>query len=105
VGIVRKNNENTVLYKVSNLKELQVITNHFKNYPLVSAKNSDFLLFEQCLELIKEKAHLTQKGLLKIVSLKTNLNKGLSKELSETFFNINAVKRPVYKFNGIPNPF
>lgn len=57
VGIVRKNNENTVLFRVSDIKELQIIMKHFKNYPLVSAKYSDFLLFEQCLELIKEKAH------------------------------------------------
>jgi len=78
--------------------------NHFKNYSLVSAKYLDFLLFEQCLELIKEKAHLTEQGLLKIVSLKANLNKGLSKELLEVFPNIKAVDRLKYKFNGIPDP-
>jgi hypothetical protein len=78
--------------------------NHFKNYPLVSAKYPDFLLFEQCVELIKEKAHLTEEGLLKIVSLKANLNKGLSKELLEAFPNIKAVDRPEYIFNGVPDP-
>lgn len=30
VGIVRKNNENTVLYRVSDITELQVIIDHFK---------------------------------------------------------------------------
>ncbi len=104
VGIVRKNNENTVLFRVSDINELQIIMNHFKNYSLVSAKYLDFLLFEQCLELIKEKAHLTEQGLLKIVSLKANLNKGLSKELLEVFPNIKAVDRLKYKFNGIPDP-
>jgi len=104
VGIVRKNNENTVLFRVSGIKELQIIMNHFKNYPIVSAKYSDFLLFEECLELLKEKAHLTDKGLLKIISLKVNLNKGLSKELIEAFPNIKGVDRPEYKFKGIPDP-
>ena len=104
VGIVRKNNENTVLFRVINIKELPIIINHFNNYPLVSAKYLDFLLFEQCLELIKEKVHLTEQGLLKIVSLKANLNKGLSKELLEAFTNIETIDRLEYKFKGIPNP-
>ena len=104
VGIVRKNNENTVLFRVSDIKELEIIVNHFKIYPLVSAKYIDFLLFKQCLELIKEKAHLTEQGLLKIVSLKANLNKGLSKELLEGFPNIKVVDRSEYKFIGIPDP-
>jgi len=38
VGQVRKNNKNTVLFRVSNIQELQVIINHFKKYPLISAK-------------------------------------------------------------------
>jgi LAGLIDADG DNA endonuclease family protein len=104
VGIVRKNNENTVLFRVSNIKELQIIINHFKKYPLVSSKYLDFLLFEQCLELIKEKAHLTEEGLLETVSLKANLNKGLSKELLEAFPNIETLERLEYKFKGIPDP-
>ena len=45
VGRLRKNNENTVLLRVSDIQELEVIIDHFKNYPLVSAKHSDFLLF------------------------------------------------------------
>ena len=104
IGIVRKNNENTVLFRVSDVKELQIIISHFKNYPLISAKYLDFLLFEQCLKLIKEKAHLTEEGLLKIVSLKANLNKGLSKELLEAFPNIEILDRLEYKFKGIPDP-
>ena len=104
VGIVRKNNENTVLFRVTDIKELQVIVNHFKFYPLVSAKILDFLIFEQCLELIKEKAHLTEDGLLKIITLSANLNKGLSKELLEAFPTIKTQDKSEYKFNGIPDP-
>lgn len=104
VGIVRKNSENTVLFRVTDIKELQVIVNHFKNYPLVSAKILDFLLFEQCFELIKEKAHLTEEGLLKIITLSANINKGLSKELLEAFPTIKTLDKSEYKFNGIPDP-
>lgn len=62
LGIVRNNNANTVLFRVSDIKELQVIIDHFKKYPLISAKYSDFLLFEECFNLIKQKEHLTQAG-------------------------------------------
>jgi len=62
-------------------------------------------LFEQCYNLIKQKEHLTQAGLEKILALKYNLNKGLSDELKSAFPNIIPVVRPEYKFNGIPNPF
>jgi hypothetical protein len=84
---------------------LEVIINHFKNYPLISEKYCDFLLFEQCYELIKQKEHLTQVGLEKILALKSHLNKGLPKELLEAFPNVKPVPRPVYQFKGIPNPF
>jgi hypothetical protein len=105
VGKVRKNSKTTVIFRVDTLKELQVIIDQFKKYPLVSAKYSDFLLFEQCYNLIKLKEHLTQAGLEKILTLKYNLNKGLPSELKSAFPNIVLVVRPEYKFNGIPNPF
>lgn len=80
VGKLRKNNENTVLFRVSDIQELQVIIDHFKSYPLVSAKYSDFLLFEQCYNIIKKKEHLTQDGFKRILELRASLNKGLSPE-------------------------
>nr|ATI20529.1 hypothetical protein [Juglanconis juglandina] len=104
VGKLRQNNENTVLLRVSDIKELEVIIDHFKKYPLVSAKYADFLLFEQCFNIIKKKEHLTEDGFKRILELRVSLNKGLSPELKESFPYINSVARPVYKFNGIPNP-
>ena len=104
VGRLRKNNENTVLLRVSDIQELEVIIDHFKNYPLVSAKHSDFLLFEQCYYIIKKKEHMTQEGFKRILDLRASLNKGLSLELQEAFPDINPVVRPEYKFKGIPHP-
>ena len=74
IGKIRKSGENCVQYVVESFKELQVIVNHFDNYPLVTAKVSDFLLFKQCFEMIKNGEHLTEEGLLKIVTLKSSLN-------------------------------
>jgi hypothetical protein len=105
VGKVRKNSSSSVVFRVDNIQEIQVIVDHFTRYPLIGFKVSDFLLFKQCYDLIKQKQHLTQEGLRKIVALKCNLNKGLTNVLVKAFSNIIAVPRPHYKFNGIPNPY
>ena len=105
VGKVRKNSSSTAVFRVDNIQELQVIVDHFDKYSLISAKVSDFLLFKQCYYLIKQKQHLTQEGLKKIVALKCNLNKGLTDSIMEAFPNIKPVARPHYNFTGIPDPF
>ena len=105
VGKIRKSGENYVQYVVESFKELQVIVNHFDNYQLVTAKVSDFLLFKQCFEIIKQREHLTEKGLLNLIGLKSSLNWGLSLSLKEAFPHVNFVSRPEYKFKGISDPF
>ena len=115
IGKIRKSGENCVQYVVESFKELQVIVNHFDNYPLsclcqatskgVTAKLSDFLLFKQCFEMIKNGEHLTEEGLLKIVTLKSSLNWGNSDKLTKAFPLVIPVKRLEYKFKGIPDPF
>nr|YP_009517167.1 LAGLIDADG homing endonuclease [Blastosporella zonata]YP_009517206.1 LAGLIDADG homing endonuclease [Blastosporella zonata]AYE93090.1 LAGLIDADG homing endonuclease [Blastosporella zonata]AYE93091.1 LAGLIDADG homing endonuclease [Blastosporella zonata] len=124
LGKIRKSGENCVQYVVESFKELQEIVNHFDNYPLVTAKVSDFLLFKQCFSMIKNGEHLTVEGLLKIVSLKTSLNWGISTAMRENLtknfpstlaFGLLRAKAKVkqaspvnsleYKFKGIPDPY
>ena len=105
VGKIRKSGINSVQYVVESIKELQVIVEHFNRYPLVTEKASDYLIFKQCFEIIKQREHLTEKGLLNLIGLKSSLNWGLSDSLKEAFPNVAFVSRPVYKFNGIPDPF
>jgi len=88
VGKVSVKELSKVVYRVESFKELKIIINHFENYPLVTAKLSDFLIFKQCFEIINKGEHLTKNGLLKIISLKTNLNLGLPDNLIEAFPNI-----------------
>jgi hypothetical protein len=66
---------------------------------------SDFLIFKECFEIIKQGEHLTDNGLLKIISLKTNLNLSLPQNLIEAFPKIVPITRPNYVFKGIPDPF
>jgi hypothetical protein len=56
------------------------------------------------MEKIKNKEHLTQKGLQEIVNLKASLNLGLSDKLKEKFSYTIPIPRPKIKFEGIPDP-
>ena len=85
VGTVTKDSLNMANFNVWSVKELQVIIDHFDRYPLITAKCSDLLLFKQCFEIIKKGEHLTNEGLLKLVSLKNSLNLGLSDKLKKFF--------------------
>lgn len=105
VGKIRKNGINSVQYVVESIKELQVIVDHFNKYPLVTEKASDFLIFRKCFEILKQREHLTEKGLLSLIGLKSSLNWGLSLTLKKAFPNVIFVDRLEFKFNGIPDPY
>jgi len=104
VGTIRKAGIDMAVFAVESVKDLQVIVNHFDKYPLLTAKSSDFLIFKQCFEIIKEKKHLTSEGLLSLVALKGSLNWGLSGSLVKAFPNVVSVKRPEYVFESISDP-
>jgi hypothetical protein len=61
-------------YRVSSLKNLQIITDHFDSYPLITQKRADYLLFKQAIAIIKNKEHLSIEGILKLVGIKATLN-------------------------------
>jgi len=105
VGNISKSGEKALIYAVDSIKDIPIIINHFDKYPLVTKKLSDYLIFKQCFEMIKQDKHLTKKGLLEIIGLKSNLNLGLSAKLKEAFPNVIEVSRVEYKFNDIPDPF
>jgi len=77
--------QDAVQFRVSSIKDLQVIVDHFNNFPLITHKWSDFQLFKAAFELVKCKRHLTLEGLIDIVSIKATMNLGLSEELEIAF--------------------
>lgn len=46
----------------------------FESYPILGVKAKDFDDFKEASILIKSKAHLTEKGLDQIVSIKSRMN-------------------------------
>jgi hypothetical protein len=93
----------SAIYAVDSVKEIPVILNHFDNYPLVTHKKSDYLLFKQCFNIVEQGGHLNDAGLLKILGLKSSLNLGLSEDLKINFPNIIKTERPDFNFTGIPD--
>ena len=102
--IVRKNN--MVLYRVSKLNDIiNIIIPHFVDFPLRSHKLIDFNLWKACATLVKNKEHLTEEGIQKIISLKSALNKDLSESLKLAFPTVPVMTRPVYTASFYPlNP-
>ena len=80
VGKIRKHtSRNIAHFVVENKEELITIIDHFiaqaHKYPFVT---SEYLIFKKCLEIYINKEHLLEKGLFKLVALKSSLNLGLS---------------------------
>jgi hypothetical protein len=64
-------------YKVSQIKDLMLIMDHFDKYPLITQKRVDFEFFKQIVEKMKRKEHLTMGGLQEIVNIKASMNFGV----------------------------
>jgi len=96
---------NSYSFRVTSLSDLKnIIIPHFKNYPLISQKAADFLLFEQIVELMLAGEHLTKDGLNKIVAIKASMNLGLSDVLKAEFSHIVPVNRPIIETTEIADP-
>jgi len=98
VGNITKLGAESVQFRVSGLEDLKVIMNHFDKYPLVTNKQSDYLLFKKVVYFMEQGIHLTIEGLNKIMSIKAVLNKQeISDGLNLAFPNIEPISRPDIK--------
>jgi hypothetical protein len=95
IGVIRKLKKNMIQFRVFSIKELEIIINHFDQYPLISKKRADFLLFKEAFILIKNKEHLTIEGFNKIISIRGSMNKGLPVNLKLNFSIVKNNKVPV----------
>jgi len=107
IGYISKStNKNSVAFEVRKQSDLNnIIVHHFVNYPLLTQKAADFILFKQIIELMNKKIHLTSEGIIKIINIKASINKGISEVIKSEFKNIIPVERPIIKTNNIPDLF
>ena len=59
VGKIYKHGSNSIELRVSSIKDLLVLIDHFDKYPLITYKVVDYLLFKRAFELMYRKEHLT----------------------------------------------
>jgi len=91
-------------YIISSKKDLIILINHFDNYPLLSKKLADYILFKKVVKMIMNKDHFNIEGLLQIVNIKASMNLGLSVLLKSEFNNYIPIDRPIINTENIPNP-
>lgn len=86
IGTIHKYpKRNKVIYSINSNKDLQNILTHVSECPLISQKAADLYLFKQVIELIKNKTHLTEQGLISIINIRSSMNWGLSDKLKTEF--------------------
>jgi hypothetical protein len=99
-------------YTVKAFKDIEVIVNHFKLYPLVRIATSKYLVYEywlQAYNIMAKKEHFNYQGIIKLVTLKSLTNYGLSDSLKEAFhpvgtdINISLIDKKYYNFRSIPH--
>ena len=84
------------VYRVTNATYMKnVIIPHFINYPLISKKGIDFLLWSKVVEIILNKDHLTKEGFTKILSYYASINKGVSKKVISFYPDILPIDKPI----------
>ena len=76
-NLIIESKKEVVRIRIENFK---LISEHvipfFTNYPLQSSKLLNYIDFCKACDLIKEKAHLTEKGIIKIKAIKSGMNTG-----------------------------
>src|SRR5690606_33991358 len=104
VGSIHKEGSGCLQYRVSSNKDLNSIVKHFENFPLITQKYGDYLLFKSVLEICNLKEHLSPEGINRIVNIKASMNKGLAEGLKEAFPNAIPVVRPEVKNQVVKDP-
>ena len=106
VGTIYKLGEQYIQLKVFSVKDLNIIINHFDKFPFPTKKRSEYELWKQVFNIIKNKEHLTKEGLRKILAIKASMNRGLNPEVKAAYTDIVPVIRPavtdkkIEDFNG-----
>ena len=75
-GFMRRDfSDRTLKYEVRRLDDLiQIVIPHFEKFPLLSAKNRDFLVFKKVCLMMEEEKHKNLKGLTEIINLAFTMN-------------------------------
>nr|YP_010721260.1 LAGLIDADG homing endonuclease [Cyathus striatus]WDS46411.1 LAGLIDADG homing endonuclease [Cyathus striatus] len=101
VGLVTiRKFKDTGSFSVTKINDLSnIIVPHFREFPLQSQKREDFETWAKIVKLMVNKEHLTESGLVKIMELKSILNKGLTKGTNDILF-VKPLIRAIHLVNS-----
>lgn len=90
---------------MNSLQDLTInIIPQFLNYPLLSQKAADFILFKEIVTIMKNKGHFTDEGIQQLINIRASLNLGLSDFHKSNFPDYKPVPRPLINPTEIPDP-
>ena len=106
VGSITNHKAQALQYRVSSIKDLAKIIDHFDKYPLITQKLTDYFLFKKVFSIINRKEHLTIEGFQSIINIRASVNLGLSHKLKcmGAFPNVVPVDSPLVKNQIIKDP-
>jgi hypothetical protein len=74
----RANHSQCYRFEINSQRDIhEVLLPFFDKYPLQSPKRKDYKIFKQAALMVKEKVHLTDKGLEELRKLKAKMNLGV----------------------------
>ena len=88
--------------RIRKLSELKEIVSFFKRYPLKTKKEKDLKIFEQILELMEQREHLTIAGLTKIANLCWAMNRKVKPRFLESSETIRQKSRKRLRYSPTP---
>jgi len=96
-------NDKMAVYSVRSLKDIMnVVLPHLDQFPLITQKRADYLLFKDAALFMNEKKHLSLEGLQHIINIRASMNKGLTPNL-KLYFQSVALTRPNISLQNIDN--
>lgn len=99
----------TCVYRVSKVDDLiNVIIPHFLNYPLLTQKYSDFVLWSKVVNIMSTKEHLSTNGFNTILTYYASINKGMSNTVLSQFpdtVGVERVENEITKSSIVLNPY
>ncbi len=98
--------KNEARKEIKGLKNaIEYIIPHFDQYPQLTKKQADYLLWKEIVLLENSKEYITSEGFTKCLSLKANFNKGLNNTFQIQFPDRIPITRPIIRSSDIINPF
>ena len=91
------------VFRVITLKQVVELIQFFDQYPLITQKKADYILFKEIAMIMQRREHLTTSGLQEIINLRSSLNLGLS-ELKAAFPKTILANKPKVENQRIPHP-